>query len=503
MKNLNKSREKLDKIDSQIIKLLENRMKIVKDIGIYKLENNLSITDSSREDIIIENLKKQISKEFENIVEPIYDRIFHQSKEIISQIKDKNFKYGLIGESLSHSKSAEIHSMFGRYNYHLKNIERDKLEEFFTKRNFNGINVTIPYKKESIKYLDDLHPLAQKIGAVNTIVNKNGKLIGYNTDYLGFDYSLKFFDINLKDKKVLILGSGGASKMVEEYCKDNLAKNIVIISRNGENNYHNLENYKDFNVIINATPVGMYPHNLESKVDISIFDDLDFVIDLIYNPLNTKLILDAKKNNIKTMPGLLMLVAQAFYACELFVDEKLDESLISKVYKKIKRDMLNIVFIGMPASGKTTMAKLLADKLNREFWDTDVLIEEKENSSIPTIFKTKGETYFRSLETKVLEEVSKKTGVVIATGGGTILKKVNRNLILQNSFVIYLDREIENLETVNRPLSKNLDSLKEIYSNRSEIYNQLSNLKTKVIENKTKTLELILEGLKKDENFSN
>ena len=320
---------------------------------------------------------------------------------------------------------------------------------------------------------------------------------------MGFDYSLKFFDINLKDKKVLILGSGGASKMVEEYCKDNLAKNIVIISRNGENNYHNLENYKDFNVIINATPVGMYPHNLESKVDISIFDDLDFVIDLIYNPLNTKLILDAKKNNIKTMPGLLMLVAQAFYACELFVDEKLDESLISKVYKKIKRDMLNIVFIGMPASGKTTMAKLLADKLNREFWDTDVLIEEKENSSIPTIFKTKGETYFRSLETKVLEEVSKKTGVVIATGGGTILKKVNRNLILQNSFVIYLDREIENLETVNRPLSKNLDSLKEIYSNRSEIYNQLSNLKTKVIENKTKTLELILEGLKKDENFSN
>lgn len=291
--------------------------------------------------------------------------------------------------------------------------------------------------------------------------------------------------------------------MVQKFVEDNLAKNVTVISRSSKNNYENLNKFKDYNVIINATPVGMYPDNLECKLDLNIFKSLESVVDLIYNPLNTKLILDAKKLGLKTMSGLLMLVAQAFYAAEIFLNEKLDENLIEEMYSKIKRNMENIILIGMPSSGKTTMGKLLSKKLNREFFDTDNLIEEEENLSVSEIFENKGEKYFRDLETKILEEVSKKNGIVIATGGGTPIKEVNRDMILQNSIVIYLNRNIEKLETFGRPLSKNLKTLEKMYDKRNPIYSDLSDIKINVIEDKEKTLELILEEFEKYENFSN
>lgn len=502
MKNLDESRKTLDQIDSQIVDLLENRMKISKEIGIYKLNNNLNTEDSSREDKIIKKLENKIAPEFKNSIRPIYSEIFSESKKIITKVKNENFKYGLIGENLSHSKSKEIHELFGKYNYNLKDLKKSDVESFFENKNFIGINVTIPYKEISMKYLYYVDDLAREIGAVNTIVNRAGKLIGYNTDYFGFDYSLNHFDINIKDKKVLILGSGGASKMIQKLARDKGAKSVIVISRNGENNYETLDKFKDYNILINATPVGMYPNNMECKVDLDKFQDLESVIDLIYNPLNTKLILDAKRLGLKTMSGLLMLVVQAFFAAELFLDEKLDKCLIKKVYLKLKRDMQNIVFVGMPSAGKTTMAMLLSEKLNREFFDTDKLIEEREGK-IPEIFKNKGEKYFREVETKILNEVSKKTGVVIATGGGTPLKEINRDLILQNSLVIYLDRDLKNLETEGRPLSKNLDNLKKMYEIRHKIYEDISHIKIKVIEDKEKNLEKILEEIKNYENFSN
>lgn len=502
MKNLDESRKNLDEIDSQIVHLLEKRMKISKEIGIFKANNNLKTEDSGREDEIIKNLENKIDPEFKDAIKPIYCEIFKESKKIISRVKDENFKFGLIGESLSHSKSKEIHQLFGRYDYNLKNLKQNEVEDFFEKKNFRGINVTIPYKELSIKYLDQVDPLAREIGAVNTIVNRDGELFGYNTDYLGFDYSLKYFDLDLKDKKILVLGSGGASKMVQKLAADREAKRVVVISRRGENNYENLEKFSDFNLIINASPVGMYPNNMECKVDLKIFKNLEAVIDLIYNPLKTKLILDGEKLGIKTMNGLLMLVAQAFFAGELFLDEKLDESLIEKIYFKIKSDMENIALVGMPSCGKTTMARLLSEKLNRVYFDTDKLIEEREGK-IPEIFENKGEKYFRDLETKVLEEVSKKTGVVIATGGGTPLREINRDLLLQNSLVIYLDRDIKNLETEGRPLSKNLETLEKMYVERNKIYQDISHIKIKVIEDEEKTLEKILEEIKNYENFSN
>lgn len=318
MKNLDESRKILDEIDSQIVNLLERRMKISKEVGIIKANNNLKTEDLGREDEIIKNLENKIAPEFKDAIKPIYCEIFKESKKIISRVKDENFKFGLIGESLSHSKSKEIHELFGRYTYNLKNLKESEVEDFFKKKNFRGINVTIPYKELSIKYLDQVDPAAKEIGAVNTIINKNGILKGFNTDYLGFDYSLKYFDIDLKDKNILILGSGGASKMVQKLAAGKGAKSVVVISRSGDNNYENIEKFSDFNVIINTSPVGMYPNNMDCKVDIKIFKNLESVIDLIYNPLKTKLILDGKKLGIKTMNGLLMLVAQAFLRQNFF-----------------------------------------------------------------------------------------------------------------------------------------------------------------------------------------
>lgn len=496
MKNIIEYRKNLDKVDSEIAKLLKERMDIVKEIGIYKRENNLSTEDSNRENKIYENLESEIGEEYKKIIRPIYGEIFKESKKLIAKIKEDDFTFGLIGESLSHSKSSEIHELFGKYRYSLKNLKKEELPKFFSDRKFKGINVTIPYKEESMKYLDEVDDLAKEIGAVNTIVNRNGKLIGYNTDYFGFKYSLEHSGIDLKDKKVLILGSGGASKMVQKFAKDSQAQEIVVISRKTKNNYESIGGFLDFNVIINATPVGMYPHNMESKIDLSIFKNLDAVIDLIYNPLETKLILDAKKLNIKTMSGLLMLVAQAFYACELFMADEFNDKLIDKVYNIIRRDMENIIFIGMPSSGKSTLGRLVSKNLNREFYDLDELVEKRENKTIPEIFKIHGEKYFRDLETEVLAEVSKKTGVVIATGGGTPLREINRDLILQNSKVIYLDRKLENLETTGRPLSKNLDELKKLKGKREPIYSNLCDIKIEVIENKDETLDLIMKKLK-------
>lgn len=502
MRNLKEDREILDEIDKKIIDLLEDRMRIVKEIGLYKLSNNISIEDKNREKEIIEKLETEIDDEFKNIVDPIYRQIFKESKKLSSKIKNENFKYGLIGESLSHSKSKEIHERLADYTYNLRDIKKDELEDFFKSRKFKGINVTIPYKEVSMNYLDEVDKLAKEIGAVNTIVNRDGRLIGYNTDYLGFDYSLKFFDIDLRDKKILILGSGGASKMLQKLVMDKGAKEFVIISRSSENNYDSLDRFREFEIIINATPVGMYPKNMESKVDLNKFNKLEAVIDLIYNPLKTKLILDGEKLNIKTMPGLMMLVAQAFFASELFLDKKLDEDLIIKIYKKLKFDMENIVLIGMPSSGKTTMGKMLAEKLDRNFYDTDKLIEEEEGKSIAEIFEEKDEKYFRDLESKVLKDLSKRNGLVIAYGGGTPLRVENRDYIKQNSIPIYLKRELENLETTGRPLSKDLENLKKLFKERKDIYEGLAQIKIDVIEDKMRNLDLILKEVEKYENFS-
>lgn len=504
---LDELRDELDQIDSDIIELFEKRMVIARRIGGYKKLKDLPIRDRERENAILKRLESKVSEEVKFGVEPLYEKIFQLSKEYQMEVMNnssynpENY-YGLIGEKLSHSKSAKIHKLIGGYDYEMYPMDSYELENFLRIREFSSMNVTIPYKVEAIKYIDEMSSLAKEIGSINTIVNKKGKLFGYNTDYYGFKYMCDKAGISLRDKNVLIFGTGGASKTIETLVRDEKAKSIVLISRRGENNYNNLEKFKNYDVIINTTPVGMYPNNLECKIDLGIFENCQAVIDIIYNPLKTKLILNAERRGIKTATGLDMLVSQAYYASQLFLDKDLPIESVESTIKKIKQEMLNIVLVGMPGSGKSTIGKMLAKKLNKKLVDLDQLIEETTGMSISDIFKEKGEGEFRNIESELIKNVGKENGLIIATGGGTPIYQENSNALSQNSYIIFLDRDVNKLERKGRPLSKDIQSLEMLYKDRYNIYKSIASKEIKVLEDMDKTLELVIEGLIEDEIIS-
>lgn len=506
--SLNKLREKLDELDLEIVKLFEERMNISKKIGIYKNIKDLPIRDRERENKIINNLENRVDEDIKFAVEPLYEKIFQLSKEyqldIINNSKYYPKKYyGLIGKSLEHSESPKIHKALAGYDYNLYPMDKYELESFLERRQFAGMNVTIPYKVEVIKYLDEMSSLANEIGSVNTIVNKKGKLFGYNTDYYGFKYMIEKAKIEVNGKKVLVLGSGGASKTVQTYLRDEKAAEIVIISRHTENNYDRLDEFKTFNVIINTTPVGMYPSNLECNIDLDIFEDCEAVVDIIYNPLKTKLILNAERRGLKTATGLDMLVSQAYYAAQLFLGEDIPEERIEKTINKIKQNMLNIILIGMPGCGKSTIGKCLSEKLGRKFIDIDEEIEKEMGMSISEIFQKYGEGKFRKIEAEITKKYGKDTGIIIATGGGTPIYQGNSNALLQNGYAILLLRDIKKLARNGRPLSADIESLEILCKNRCNIYKQVASKEIFVNEdNIDETLKIIIEELTKDEIIS-
>ncbi len=401
---------------------------------------------------------------------------------------------GLLGRHLTHSYSPKIHSRLGTYQYDLFPVEPENLEGFFKKKHFDGINVTMPYKKAVIPYCDELSPQAQRLGSVNTIIKANdGRLIGHNTDYFGFASLLKNSALSVSGKKVLVLGSGGAAVTVEAVLQEQNA-NVIIISRYGENNYQNLDLHKDASVIVNATPVGMYPDNGAAAIDLSLFLQLEGVIDLIYNPARTKLLLDAEKRGLIAENGLWMLIAQAKESAEWFTGTKISDSRISEIYEILKSQMENIVLIGMPGCGKSTVGALLAEKTRRTFVDVDAAIVAKAGISIPEIFANSGEAVFRELETSVLGEICKGSGLVIATGGGCVTRAENYPLLHQNGKIIWLKRDISNLPTDGRPLSQN-NNLVEMYHKRAPLYSAFADL---TVDNNTSpeiTAERILGGL--------
>lgn len=378
--------------------------------------------------------------------------------------------YGLLGEKLGHSFSPEIHSMLGNYKYRLFEVEKNELENFIKHGEWDGINVTIPYKKTVMSYLDEISENAQKIGSVNTVVRRSdGKLFGDNTDYHGFLYTVKRSGINFGGKKVLVLGTGGASLAVKAVISDLNAGEIISISRSGENNYQNIKNHADADIIVNTTPVGMYPKNLVSPVKVSDFTHLSAVFDIIYNPQKTQLVLDAEKLDIPAFSGLSMLVAQAKRASEIFFDKEIDDSVTEKILKKVSTDMKSIVLIGMPGSGKSSIGTFLAEKTGREFLDTDEEAEKIAGLSPAEIIKTQGEKSFRKIENEAVKSICKLSGKIIATGGGVVTNEDNFDAIRQNSTVFFINRDISVLPTDNRPLSQK-NSLDDMFKIRLPLY---------------------------------
>ncbi|HZJ78786.1 MAG TPA: shikimate kinase [Clostridia bacterium] len=387
-------------------------------------------------------------------------------------------KYYLIGEKLSHSYSKPIHNLLGGYEYELKCLSLQELDDFFIKKEFKGLNVTIPYKKAVLKYCNTLSQSARKIGSVNTItVEKDGSLKGHNTDYVGFLYMAKRAGIEFHGKKVLILGTGGAGITAAAAAEDNRASQVVFVSRNGSVNYENIYEHINSDIIVNTTPVGMYPKNGERLIDLARFINCSGVIDVIYNPLKTLFLIDAQKLGVPFTNGLSMLVAQAKYANDLFLDKTTPDEIIEQIYAKTVSGMKNIVFVGMPGSGKTTIGKITAKMLDRKFIDTDELIEQETGMDIKEIFSRFGEKHFRELEVRAVANACKQLGVVIATGGGAILRQDNTTAIRQNSFTVFLERDINSLATEGRPLSKNLKSIDEMYNQRKGFYESVCDFK--------------------------
>ena len=384
-------------------------------------------------------------------------------------------KYGLIGEHLSHSYSVIIHEKMGDYPYELLELSPDGLFKFMNKRSFSGINVTIPYKKVVMRYLDVISDEAQKIGAVNTVINKDGRLYGYNTDFFGLSEMLKYNGVSLTKRKVLVLGSGGTSKTAFAVCEYMGAESVILVSRTESEGAVSYENayllHHDAQVIINTTPVGMYPNTKDAPIDVSRFERLEAVCDCIYNPVNTELVSTARKRGVNAFTGLYMLVAQGALASSLFTGVPLSSEQIERIYKEVLLKKSNIVLIGMPSSGKSTVGKLISSELGLDFADSDDEIVKKTGMSIPTYFEKYGEDSFRNLESDVIRELALRSGTVIATGGGCVKRRENVRALKRNGTVVYIDRPLEKLIIgEGRPLSSSKDALERLFIERRDLY---------------------------------
>lgn len=390
-------------------------------------------------------------------------------------------KCGLLGRTLKHSYSPRIHERLNefippelRYSYDLIELDPEEIGSFLKNSDFHALNVTIPYKQTVIPFCEELSVTAERIGSVNTITRRaDGKLAGDNTDYYGFEYMLSKAAIDVKNKKVLILGSGGSSLTANAVVSDRGAGEIIVISRSGVNNYGNISNHSDADVIVNTTPVGMYPAAGESPVNLDMFPNLSGVADIIYNPSKTRLLLDAERKNIPYVNGLSMLVSQAHAAAEKFMNIKIESLAIDEITRGLEFDMKNIILTGMPGSGKTSVGTVLAGLLNRDFIDTDEMIVKSAGKTIPEIFADDGEDIFRKYETEAIMEAGKLSSRVIATGGGIVTRSANIDLIRQNSVVFFLNRDVGSLATDGRPLSRNIDALIKLYNERLPLYRAL------------------------------
>ncbi len=413
-------------------------------------------------------------------------------------------KYGCIGRKLTHSFSKEIHARLADYEYELIELEEDQLAPFFERKEFSAINVTIPYKQTVIPYLDSVSDIAQRIGAVNTIVNRDGRLYGYNTDYYGMKALIERMGLKLQGKKVLILGTGGTSRTARVVAADLGCSEALTVSRRKTDEYIDydeaLAKHSDAEIIINTTPSGMYPDCGSEPIDISVFEALEGVVDAVYNPLRTNLVLDATARGIKAEGGLYMLVMQAVAAVEKFLDTAIPKELAERVFVSVLTSKENIVLTGMPGSGKSTVGRLINAE-GFSFTDTDTEIEKRCGCTIRELIAAKGEAYFRDLETQVIRDASSQSGLIISTGGGAVLREENVRALRRNGRLFFIDADPSRLRaTEDRPLSDTEDKLARLYNERIGIYRATADVTVPDMERaeaeaeyiKAKRTELIL-----------
>lgn len=405
-------------------------------------------------------------------------------------------KCGLLGEKLGHSYSPQIHSMLADYEYKLFEKSPEELEDFLKSGEFDGLNVTIPYKKSVMPYCAELSPTAAQIGSVNTIVRRSdGSLYGDNTDAFGFENLIVHNGIEVKGKKALVLGTGGASVTAQAVLKKLGASEVVVISRRGEDNYENIAKHADAEIIANTTPVGMYPNNGKAAVDLTQFPKLSGVLDVVYNPARTALLLQAEKLCIPCAGGLYMLVSQAKRSCELFTGKSIPDSEIDRIERVLSHQMQNIVIIGMPGSGKTAVSTMLAERLGRKIFDTDTIVSEKAGMTIPEIFAAQGEAGFRKLETEATAEVGKLSGNIISTGGGVVTVADNYEPLHQNGVIVWIERDTNKLARDGRPISLSSD-LNELYAARLPLYERFADIKADNNGDINDTVNAIMEMIK-------
>lgn len=378
--------------------------------------------------------------------------------------------YGLIGRKLSHSYSVPIHRELGNSGYELFELEPEQLSGFFADPNIAGINVTIPYKHTVVQYCDVISPEAAETGSVNTVIRRSdGRLYGYNTDEYGFECMARRENISFEGKKVLVFGSGGASATVQSATKKLGASVITVISRSGKDNYQNLSRHYDADILVNATPLGLYPQNDGCVADPALFPNCTGVLDLVYNPLRTVFLQKAKALGMPTANGLDMLVAQAKMSEELFFDRKIPDGEIARISEKLRREMENIVLIGMPGCGKSTVGEILAAITSRQVIDIDAKVEETSGRTIPEIFKTDGEAAFRRLEAEQAALAGKERGAIIVTGGGVVKSIENYRHLHQNGRIFHLLRDTAALDLRGRPLSR-AEDMEQMYKQRLPLY---------------------------------
>lgn len=490
---IDEARKIINQQDEIILHAFEKRMEAASQIAANKINQGLPIYVPEREKEILDRIAGQVNEELSQYAVQLYEKLM----EVSRAYQNSGRHFGLLGRKLGHSFSPEIHKMIGDktepYNYGIYQVEPEALEDFVCNGEWTGLNVTIPYKKDVMKYCDEIAPEASRIGAVNTLVRRNGKIYGYNTDYFGFRKTIESTGVAVAGTKCIVLGSGGASATAVTVLKDLKAREVIVVSRDGKTgcDYEGLLNHKDAEILINTTPMGMYPETGVSPVDVSIFDNLKLTFDVVYNPLRTELLCQSAMAGVKSVNGLKMLVAQAKASAEYFLGREIGDDILAGIENHLKEEKENIVLIGMPGCGKSTIGRALAVKLGKEFIDIDEKIVEKTGMAIPDIFQQSGEEGFRKIETEVTREVGKMKGAVIACGGGVVTRNENYSPLAENGRFIFINRNIDVLPIDGRPLSQSTP-LQQMYEKRLPMYRLWCD---EEIVNEGKTIMEIVEEL--------